>query len=152
VNAAEITTPCLVCAVQAALKDSAFWAGRGLSWPVAEVAGHTAHKACASEVEHLIAVIGGLAVDAAGVPRWTASGNVPPDDTVALIIAFGLAGGIDAVAASAAYAEQTAEAIAAYRRERELQGYSDEELAQMAAAFGPGATVVDALTGQRIEL
>lgn len=151
-TAPEITTPCLVCAVQAALKGTAFWAARGLDWPVTSVAGHDVHKACAHAVEHLADVIGDLAVDDAGVPRWTASGNVPPDDTVALIIAFGLAGGIDLHAAAAAYAAQSAEAVAAYRASRELHGYSDDEMNEMVAAFGPGATVVDLITGHRIEL
>ena len=39
-----------------------------------------------------------------------------------------------------------------YRNMRRHRQYSGEEIFEMRAAFGPGATVVDVLTGQRIRL
>ena len=53
--------------------------------------------------------------------------------------------------ATAAAREAEVEAsIAEYRRN--YKGPSQEELAEMRSAFGPGAVVVNALTGDRIQL
>ena len=43
-------------------------------------------------------------------------------------------------------------AIAEYVAYREKHGYSEEELFEMRAAFGPGEKVVNVLTGQEIQL
>lgn len=48
----EITTPCAVCAVQARVRHSAFWASRGLGWAVIRVAGRIVHRACAHDAGH----------------------------------------------------------------------------------------------------
>ncbi len=42
--------------------------------------------------------------------------------------------------------------LATYRLDREENGYSDEELFEMRAAFGDGETVVDVITGETIKL
>ena len=42
--------------------------------------------------------------------------------------------------------------IAQYIKSRELYGYSDEELFEMQAAFGPDEEVVDIFTGKTINL
>lgn len=52
----------------------------------------------------------------------------------------------------AAHKEGSARSIAAYKAQRAKTGYSDEELFEMRAAFGPGETVVDCLTGKTIKL
>lgn len=44
------------------------------------------------------------------------------------------------------------QAIAEYRRNRRAHARSSEELAEMRAAFGPGETVVDVITGERFTL
>lgn len=43
-------------------------------------------------------------------------------------------------------------AIAEYRKARENYVPSAEEMFEMQAAFGPGATVVDVITGQRFQV
>lgn len=42
--------------------------------------------------------------------------------------------------------------LAEYRKRMEGHVYSDEEMFEMRAAFGPGAEVVNVLTGKRIKL
>lgn len=48
--------------------------------------------------------------------------------------------------------EENTKSIAAYKKSRKAHGYSAEELHEMRAAFGEGATIVDALTGETINL
>ena len=48
--------------------------------------------------------------------------------------------------------EEAAKSIAAYRANREKNGYSDEEIHEMRAAFGPGTTITDLLTGKTFNL
>lgn len=48
--------------------------------------------------------------------------------------------------------EENAKSIAAYKESRKAHGYSAEELHEMRAAFGEGARIVDALTGETITL
>ena len=147
----DITTPCIVCAVQAQVKNSAFWASRGPDWPVTEVAGHTVHAMCAHEAGYLAAHACEIAT-AAGVARWTTSGHVLPQDCAALVVALGLAEGIDLAATAAARDTETRAAIEQYRAQRAGHGHSPEELAGMRAAFGPGQVVVDLLTGEDVRL
>jgi hypothetical protein len=52
----------------------------------------------------------------------------------------------------AAYERYLDAAVADYVQSRREHGYSDEERYEMRAAFGPGETVVDVLTGERIDL
>ena len=47
---------------------------------------------------------------------------------------------------------QTERELKAYRESMRNHQYSDEELFEMRAAFGEGATVVDVITGQQIPL
>lgn len=53
-------------------------------------------------------------------------------------------------AQQASYDKETDEFLAEYRRN--ARPPSEEQLFEMRAAFGPGATVVDVITGQRIKL
>jgi len=50
----------------------------------------------------------------------------------------------------AAYERQTEESLAAYREAMRDYEPSDEELFELRAAFGPGETVVNVITGQKI--
>jgi hypothetical protein len=52
----------------------------------------------------------------------------------------------------AARETQTSAVIASYRAARAKQGYSALELAEMRAAFGPGETIVDVITGEKVTL
>lgn len=148
----NITTPCTVCAVTAERRHSAFYAARGTGWPVTEVAGHTVHKACAAQAEFLVRTVAaaGLAV-AGGVATWTSSGRPVPGDSAALLVALGLGEGIDLAATKAAAEAAAAKAVEQYRAAQPADP-SAEELAEMRAAFGPGAKVINVITGREVEL
>lgn len=144
-----ITTPCAVCATQARLKGfPQSWIGRGLDWPTTIIDGRRVHLACASEAGHLTRAVtaGDLAIDG-GVGRWVRSGQVVPGDTAALLARLGLAPGLDLAATAAAREAETAEFLAQYRAAQPAQA-SAEHLAELRAAFGPGETVVDVITGR----
>ena len=149
----EITTPCAVCAAQATTKASAFFASRGLDWPLTEVADHPVHKCCAHEIEDLAraAADGILAVGPDGIGRWTTNGHAIPDDCAAMFAAFGLAPGLDVAATVAANEAETREAIERYRTSQPARP-SAEEVAEMRAAFGSGAEVVNVITGRVTKL
>ena len=57
---------------------------------------------------------------------------------------------IDAEATRAARDEAVAKELDEYRKQR--KGYTEEELAEMRAAFGAGTTVRDIITGEEITL
>jgi hypothetical protein len=150
-------TACTVCHVQALLKGSEFFAARGLDWPMTAVltpAGGAVrvHKACASEAESAVRHADDLDIDVAGIGRWTTNDQVIPDDSAAMLIALGLAQGLDLGATAAARDTETRKFLAAYRERMAGHVPDDEELAEMRAAFGPGATVVNAITGQETQL
>ena len=76
--------------------------------------------------------------------RWKSSGNVVPKDYVEIA-------GVEGEALArhiAAYDADTDRVLAAYRQARKGRRRSAEEMYEMRAAFGPGATVVDAITGE----
>lgn len=149
----NITTPCIVCATQAQVKGSAFFATRGLDWPVTEVAGRTVHKACASDAEHIVQVIAAaeLEVSATGIARWASNSRPLFADTVALIVALGFGEGIDPAATARAQEKDTAAFLAQYRATHPAEPDA-EQLHEMRAAFGPGATVVDVISGRTTQL
>jgi hypothetical protein len=147
----KITTPCAVCAAQATIKASGFFAARGLDWPLTEVAGRTVHKACASEIESLIRYAADLAIGPDGVGRWTTNGQAIPDDCAALYAAFDMAPGLDVAATEAARLAELRVFLAAYRANQPATA-SAEEIADMRAAFGPGEVVVDVITGRETQL
>jgi hypothetical protein len=143
-----ITTPCLVCAVQARLKHSAFYAARGPDWPLTQAGGHAVHRACARDAESLIGYSqDGTLTVTGGVGRWATNGRAIPGDCAALAAALGLAPGLDLAATAAANDAEAAEAIARYR-DRQPAEAPAEERAEMLAAFGPGTEVVDVITGR----
>lgn len=55
----------------------------------------------------------------------------------------------DVLSQQKAYSEYVAQVIADYRREREKNGYSEEERMEARAAHGPGVELVDILTGRK---
>ena len=57
---------------------------------------------------------------------------------------------VDTAATTAAREAEVAKELAEYRATK--RSHSAEEMAQMRAAFGPGATVVDILSGEKITL
>lgn len=150
-------TACTVCHVQAVLKDSEFFAARGLDWPMTVVLTEgggavQVHKACASQAESAVRHSQDLDIDVNGVGRWTTNNQVIPDESAAMLIALGLAQGLDLGATAAARETETRAFIAAYRSRLATEGFSGEQLAEMRNAFGEGATVVDIITGQETQL
>jgi hypothetical protein len=148
-------TACTVCHVQAILKDSEFFAARGLDWPMTVVltpggGAVRVHKACASEAESAVRHAGDLDIDVAGVGRWTTNNHVIPDESAAMLIALGLAQGLDPEATAAARETETRAFLAAYRANPPV--VDAEQLAEMRAAFGEGVTVVNVITGQETQL
>lgn len=87
-------------------------------------------------------------VDADGVVTWDSNGQVPPADILALWDSQDLP--FDYEASVAARDAQVAESIKQYRAN--YQPPTGEQLAEMRAAFGPGGTVVDVISGHRIQL
>jgi len=77
--------------------------------------------------------------------RWKSSGNYVPKDYVEIA---GVSG--EALARhQAAYDADLDEVLANYRKANKGRKRSAEEMFEMRAAFGPGETVVDAITGER---
>lgn len=83
-----------------------------------------------------------------GAIKWNSSGNYLPDDCCEKLeyANFDFSRQATAIKRDA----QFDEFVAQYRANK--QAPSEEELFGMRAAFGPGATVVDVLTGEQILL
>lgn len=81
--------------------------------------------------------------EAEGVRRWRSNGAVIPTHVYkdAFVVC--------PPTQEAAYDREVSESIAAYRRRMENHVPDAEEMFEMRAAFGPGQTVVNVLTGQR---
>lgn len=93
---------------------------------------------------------GKLIIDAHGVASWASNGNAVPEDIAQMAQYGGLP--ID-IEATANFREmQNAYFMENYRRSQVDRKYTEEELGEMRNVFGEGAVVVDAITGQRIEL
>ena len=106
-----------------------------------------AEKELASIREDLAA--GRITIDANGVAR-NCIGRVLMDDLAEKV--EWVTSEINREATAAAREVEVAKSAAAYRESRRRSGYSAEEMNEMRAAFGAGATVVDVLTGQTITL
>ena len=83
-----------------------------------------------------------------GVVRWKSNDNVPFEDMLRGFETLGFE--FDMQASIAARNKDTQEFLANYRRNPPT--YSAEHLAEMRAAFGPGETVVNVITGQKFKL
>jgi hypothetical protein len=99
-----------------------------------------------------LAESGQLLVGPDGVGRWDSNGSVIPADCALAFARFGLAPALDLAATAAARDAETTTALDRYRAWRAAEGYSAEERAGMRAAFGPGAQVVDVITGRPVDL
>jgi hypothetical protein len=86
-------------------------------------------------------------VDGGQTWRWKSNDRMVPVDACQT---YGIPANM--VAQSAARAIETSDIIREYRASRAKVGYSAEELHEMRAAFGPGAEVVNVITGQKVKL
>ena len=129
----KVTTPCIVCATKARLKNSPFFASRGMDWPTTEVAGHQAHLCCSSEAEHLAMTVshGILLIDGRGIGRWSTNDRVIPEDCAALLKAMGLAPSLDTEATRRARDTEAAMFLRDYRANPPIPDI--EQLAEMRA-------------------
>lgn len=85
-----------------------------------------------------------------GVVRWKSNNSVPPDELLEL---WQYSNKEFSYENSIAIRElETSTFLAEYRRQREENGYSEEELIEMKNAFGEDAVVVDVITGEKIRL
>lgn len=86
-----------------------------------------------------------------GVYVWTTNGRVPPKDSIS---SYGIdkLPGFDKALHDRVREEQTRKALEMYRESMEDYEPSGEHLFEMRAAFGPGATVVDIVTGKKVRL
>jgi len=82
-----------------------------------------------------------------GVLYWKKANRVAPVDTAANAVELGYQ--VDMDAHKRAREADVEKSLAAYRKARPRRP-SAEELYEMRAAFGEGATVVNILTGERI--
>ena len=90
---------------------------------------------------------GKITVDENGVAR-NRIGRVLMDDMLEKLTY--ITDTVDEEATKAARAEEVSRSLEAYRRS--YKGPTEEEKAEMRAAFGTGSTVVDIITGGRIRL
>lgn len=85
-----------------------------------------------------------------GAVKWKRSGNYLPEDCVEKLSYTHFKFSPEATRKKRD--AQTEQSLNAYRESRKNHSYSAEELFEMRAAFGSGATIVDVITGQKITL
>ena len=85
-----------------------------------------------------------------GVVRWTSNNRVMPKDCREILSHTAYRDLFSEEASRAAEDAETAAFLESYRKN--YTGPSEEEKAEMRAAFGTGNTVVDVITGKRIRL
>ena len=85
-----------------------------------------------------------------GVVRWTSNNRVMPKDCREILSHTAYRDLFSEEASRAAEDAETAAFLESYRKN--YTGPSEEEKAEMRAAFGTGSTVVDVITGKRIRL
>ena len=85
-----------------------------------------------------------------GVVRWTSNNRVMPKDCREILSHTAYRDLFSEEASRAAENAETAAFLESYRKN--YTGPSEEEKAEMRAAFGTGSTVVDIITGKRIRL
>lgn len=97
-----------------------------------------------------LADTGAILKEKDGAVKWKSSGNYLPEDCVEKLSYTHFKFSPEATRKKRD--AQTEQSLNAYRESRKNHSYSAEELFEMRAAFGAGTTVVDVITGQRIEL
>ena len=85
-----------------------------------------------------------------GVVRWTSNNRVMPKDCREILSHTAYRDLFSEEASRAAEEAEAAAVLESYRKN--YTGPSEEEKAEMRAAFGTGSTVVDVITGKRIRL
>lgn len=85
-----------------------------------------------------------------GVLRWKQNGRVPPQELLEFWKHMGFK--FNMAKTKAASARETRESLKVYRDRSLSLKHSDEDLFEMRAAFGEGATVVDVITGKKTKL
>ena len=85
-----------------------------------------------------------------GVVRWTSNNRVMPKDCREILSHTAYRDLYSEEASRAAEEAETAAFLESYRKS--YKGSSEEEKAEMIAAFGTGSTVVNVITGERIRL
>lgn len=83
-----------------------------------------------------------------GVIRWNSNNRVPPAECVQLADHIGIM--VDFAACDAARSQEVSDFLSAYRANPPVP--TAEDFAEMRSAFGPGATAVNVVTGQKWEL
>ena len=91
---------------------------------------------------------GEIEVDENGAAFWVSSNNYLPEDCAEMLSFTNFI--FDIQATAEARDKQTNEFLEAYRKN--YKGPSEEEKAEMRAAFGEGAEIVDVITGKTIRL
>lgn len=87
-------------------------------------------------------------VDEHGCNRWKTNDNYPPDE----VLADSGISRAERRRCGMLRMRQIAKFTEEYRRARAGRPRDPEEMFEMQAAFGPGETVVDVITGERIKL
>lgn len=85
-----------------------------------------------------------------GVVRWTSNNRVMPKDCREILSHTAYRDLYSEEASRAAEEAETAAFLESYSKS--YKGSSEEEKAEMIAAFGTGSTVVNVITGERIRL
>ena len=93
---------------------------------------------------------GELIIDEYGVAYWASNDNAIPQEVAEKAEYAGLP--INRELTRQLEEEQSARSIQAYRERMKNHVYTAEELYEMRCAFGEGATVVDVITGRKIQL
>lgn len=88
--------------------------------------------------------------DGQAILRWNSNDQCPMNDMLAAWITLGMIDREQADRTSAARTAETAQFLAAYRKNPPQ--IDDEQLHEMRAAFGPGEEVMDVITGRTIQL
>lgn len=86
-------------------------------------------------------------VDTNGVIRWNSSNNVPPTDILTEFLVGGLVSQEEVLRSISKKKEEDLAFLEQYVARRQKYGYSEEEKAEMRAAFGD-EEVVDIFTGE----
>jgi len=89
-------------------------------------------------------------VDKNGVIRWKSNNRCLMDDYCEMLEYAGY--NFSREATREARDIENAESIRRYRESQKNRDYTEEEKAEMIAAFGKGTTIVDVLTGRKITL
>jgi len=121
-------------------------------WPTVEVAGLTVHRGCQRDLASAFDGWGRITGPDEPVIRWASNLSVPPRDLRELWVKLGYMTPEQAAESERIYQIELDATLAEYTRQRAEVGYTDEEIAEMKAAFGPGEEITDIITGKKFRL